>query len=111
MIKTAIQAAIIMIILDRLGLIGGEPWLEARNQRCCPAQHSGESCLEETIAAGQGRVFFAESERVAVRGSLSASQVHLDTLSVQATLFHGRVTGWRDNLRSYLQFISRIEAK
>lgn len=27
-VKTAITAAVIMVILDRLGLIGGEPWLE-----------------------------------------------------------------------------------
>lgn len=38
-------------------------------------------------------------------------QVHLDMLSVQATLLHGRAVTWRDSLRSYMQYISRLEAK
>lgn len=28
MIKTAVQAAVLMVILDRLGFVGGEPWME-----------------------------------------------------------------------------------
>lgn len=38
-------------------------------------------------------------------------QVHLDTLSVQATMFHGRAMSWRESLKTYMQFISRIEPK
>lgn len=63
--KTAIQAAIVLVLLDRLGLVGGEPWLEGL----------------------------------------------LDTLSVQATMLHGRAVTWAQGLRDHLQFTKRLEAK
>lgn len=53
-----------MVLLDRLGFVGGEPWLE-------------------TLC---------------------------DTLSIQATLLHGRALSWSQSLGSYLTFMKRIEA-
>lgn len=54
-----------MVVLDRLGLLGGDLWLEE----------------------------------------------HLDSLSVQATLFTGRAVSWAAGLRHYLDYIKRIERK
>lgn len=63
--RSLTQVAVVLVILDRLGLIGGEPWLE----------------------------------------------VHLDALSVQSTLFHGRVMSWWSSLRQYMHFIKRVESR
>lgn len=100
-IKTAIQTAIIMTILDRLGIVGGEPWLEARRRVKLPPC----GC----VAFGRSPHFRPLTEW---RGWFPARclQVHLDTLSVQATML-SRSLGWREELRVFMQFISRIEAK
>lgn len=58
-----VQAAVVLAVLDRLGLVGGDPWLE----------------------------------------------VHLDALSVQSTLFHGRSVSWWQGLRQYMHYIKRVE--
>lgn len=59
------QVAVLMVILDRLGFVGGEPWLETM----------------------------------------------CDTLSIQATLLHGRALSWSQSLGAYITFMKRIEAK
>lgn len=61
--KEALKAAVVLAVLDRLGLVGGDPWLE----------------------------------------------IHLDTLSVQSTLFHGRALSRWQGLRQYLHYIKRVE--
>lgn len=63
MLKEAIQVALIIFILDRIGFVDGDPWLET----------------------------------------------HLDTLSVQATLFSGKTQSWLDRLKAHIQFTRRVE--
>lgn len=52
-----------MVLLDRLGVIDGEPWFET----------------------------------------------HIDTLSVQASLFHGAAVSWLGNLRHFTASTGRVE--
>lgn len=63
--KETLQLAVIVVILDRLGFIDGESWLE----------------------------------------------VHCDTLSVQATLFHGRAVTWLGGLKQFVDHVARVEVK
>ena len=42
---------------------------------------------------------------------MRATQVHLDLLSLQATLFHGKAVSWVDRVVHYMAHTSRIETK
>ena len=42
---------------------------------------------------------------------LRATQVHLDLLSLQATLFHGKAVSWVERVANYMAHTSRIETK
>lgn len=64
-LREGIKVAVVLVLFDRLGYIGGEPWLE----------------------------------------------VHVDSLSIHATMFHGRAMTWLQSMREHMSYVKRIEMK
>lgn len=99
-LKTAIKAAIILYIFDRLRLISDMVWFGACSSIESPLLLAETIAYDRSMSAHRLRL-------VSVPCSLPAEH-HIDVLSVQAALAKHQRFGWMDRTIQYIKFTSRV---
>ena len=107
-LQSSLETALVLTLMDRLGLVPGSKWLEARAAQP-PACSAAPPPPHNTMPQG-GRQ--RRRRRAPTRGLCpAAAQVHLDQWSVQATLFHGQAVGHMERVRQHLAHTARLEVR